>query len=128
MCRCHLADRLCAYRTWKLRHLRQAAKALQLDVLCEVHNREELDRALSLECELYGVNSRDLHTFAVDVAAAEELAQHLPEDAVRVAESGLGSHADILRMQQAGYNAFLIGESLMRAADPGTALAALLAG
>ncbi|MGI4853488.1 MAG: indole-3-glycerol phosphate synthase TrpC [Janthinobacterium lividum] len=112
----------------ELRHLRTAARDLQLDVLCEVHNGKELDRALPLDCEMYGVNSRDLRTFTVDVAAAEELAQHLPSDAVRVAESGLGSHADILRMKDAGYNAFLIGESLMRAADPGKALAALLAG
>lgn len=130
--RAHCADAVLlivsALTDAELQHLRQAAKALQLDVLCEVHNREELDRALPLDCEMYGVNSRDLHTFAVDVAAAEELAQHLPTDAVRVAESGLGSHADILCMQRAGYNAFLIGESLMRAADPGTALAALLAG
>lgn len=130
--RAHCADAVllivAALTDGELQHLRQAAKSLQLDVLCEVHNRAELDRALPLDCELYGVNSRDLRTFAVDVAAAEELAQHLPLGAVRVAESGLGSHADILRMQAAGYNAFLIGESLMRATDPGTALAALLAG
>ena len=106
--------------------LRDAARALQLDVLCEVHDRAELDRALPLDCEMYGVNSRNLRTFEVDTAAAEELAQHLPADAVRVAESGLGSHTDMQRMMQAGYNAFLIGESLMRAADPGGALAALL--
>ncbi len=99
---------------------------LQLDVLCEVHDRAELDRALPLECEMYGVNSRNLRTFTVDTAAAEELAQHLPADAVRVAESGLGSYADIQRMTRAGYNAFLIGESLMRAMDPGNALATLL--
>ncbi len=110
----------------ELKLLRASARSMQLDVLCEVHNREELDRALLLDCELYGVNSRDLRTFAVDSTAAEELAQHLPEKAVRVAESGLGSYADIQRMRQAGYNAFLIGESLMRAADPGRALAALL--
>lgn len=110
----------------ELQHLRAAARAMQLDVLCEVHDRAELDRALPLECEMYGVNSRNLRTFDVDTAAAEELAQHLPTEAVRVAESGLGSHADIQRMTRAGYNAFLIGESLMRAADPGDALGALL--
>ena len=129
--RAHYADAVllivAALSDDELKHLRASARDLQLDVLCEVHNRAELDRALPLGCEMYGVNSRDLRTFKVDVPAAEELAQHLPLNAVRVAESGLGSHQDILRMQRAGYNAFLIGESLMRAADPGTALAALLA-
>lgn len=128
--RAHRADAIllivAALSDGELKHLRQSARDLQLDVLCEVHNRAELDRALPLDCEMYGVNSRDLRTFVVDVAASEELAQHLPETAIRVAESGLGSHADIGRMQQAGYNAFLIGESLMRATDPGQALASLL--
>ena len=110
----------------ELRQLRDTARDLQLDVLCEVHDRAELDRALPLDCEMYGVNSRNLRTFEVNTAEAEELAAHLPQRAVRVAESGLGSPGDIQRMARAGYNAFLIGESLMRAADPGTALAALL--
>jgi indole-3-glycerol phosphate synthase len=127
--RAHCADAIllivAALTDTELRDLRAVARALHLDVLCEVHDRAELDRALPLECEMYGVNSRNLRTFTVDTAAAEELAQHLP-DAVRVAESGLGSYADIQRMTRAGYNAFLIGESLMRAADPGEALAALL--
>ena len=128
--RAHRADAVllivAALSDSELRHLRAAARALQLDVLCEVHDRAELDRALPLDCEMYGVNSRNLRTFEVNTAEAEELAQHLPADAVRVAESGLGSHADILRMARAGYNAFLIGESLMRVPDPGEALAALL--
>ncbi len=110
----------------KLKHLREAARAADLDVLCEVHDRAELDRALPLGCEMYGVNSRNLRTFAVDTGASEELAQHLPASSVRVAESGIGSPADIQRMSQAGFNAFLIGESLMRAADPGAALASML--
>ena len=128
--RAHCADAIllivAALSDAELKHLREAARTLQLDVLCEVHDRDELDRALPLECEMYGVNSRDLRSFVVDTAAAEQLARHLPAHAVRVAESGLGSYADIQRMTQAGYNAFLIGESLMRAADPGEALAALL--
>jgi indole-3-glycerol phosphate synthase len=107
--------------------LREAARVLQLDVLCEVHDRAELDRALVLDCEMYGVNSRNLKTFEVDTAEAERLAQLLPADVVRVAESGIGSAADIQRMGAAGYNAFLIGESLMRQADPGDALAGLIA-
>ncbi len=128
--RAHRADAIllivAALTDAELGRLRGTARELQLDVLCEVHDGEELDRALPLECEMYGVNSRNLRTFEVDTVAAEELAQRLPEDAVRVAESGLGSHGDIQRMISAGYNAFLIGESLMRAADPGDALAALL--
>jgi indole-3-glycerol phosphate synthase len=72
------------------------------------------------------VNSRNLKTFHVDTAEAEKLAALLPADAVRVAESGIGGPADIARMSAAGYNAFLVGESLMRCADPGEALRALL--
>ncbi len=109
----------------ELKHLRAAARAAELDVLCEVHDRAELDRALPLGCELYGVNSRDLRTFQVNPWASAELAQHLPAESIRVAESGMGSLADIQRMADAGFNAFLIGESLMRAADPGIALAAM---
>ncbi len=110
----------------ELKHLRAAARGLQLDVLCEVHNRAELDRVLELDCEMVGINSRDLRTFAVDTVAAAELAQYLPAGVVRVAESGIGSRADIERMTHAGFDAFLIGESLMRQPDPGTALQALL--
>lgn len=110
----------------ELKHLHASARQYGMDVLCEVHNREELDRALALDCELIGVNSRDLRTFHVDIAGAEELAQHLPANVVRVAESGIGSHSDIKRMLKAGYNAFLVGESLMRQPDPGAALQALM--
>jgi indole-3-glycerol phosphate synthase len=110
----------------ELRDLRQAARAMGLDVLCEVHDRAELDRALVLDCEMVGVNSRNLRTFEVNTTEAEKLAELLPPDVVRVAESGIGNGADIVRMMAAGYNAFLIGESLMRADDPGEALQALL--
>ena len=111
----------------ELRVLREAAHKAELDVLCEVHSPEEIERVLPLGCEIYGVNCRDLRTFQVDSAAADRMAAMLPSDAVRVAESGIGSAADIARLQSVGFNAFLIGESLMRAADPGAALAALLA-
>ena len=110
----------------ELKYLRGAARAMGLDVLCEVHDREQLDRALPLECEMVGVNSRNLRTFEVNSAEAEKLASLLPTDVVRVAESGIGSAGDIRRMTAAGYNAFLIGESLMRAPNPGDALLALL--
>lgn len=111
----------------ELKRLRDAARAMHLDVLCEVHDRTELERALALDCEMYGVNSRNLKTFEVDTAEAERLASLLPQDRVRVAESGINSAEDIRRMSAAGYNAFLIGESLMRQADPGEALQRLIA-
>jgi len=110
----------------ELRTLRQSAKAHGLDVLCEVHDRAELDRALALDCECVGVNSRDLRTFEVSLERACELADKLPASPVRVAESGIHTAADMQRLRAAGYDAFLIGESLMRQAHPGEALAKLL--
>jgi indole-3-glycerol phosphate synthase len=107
--------------------LRDSARAMGLDVLCEVHDREELERALDLDCECVGVNSRDLKTFEVSLDRACELAALLPESAVKVAESGIHSAADMKRLRAAGYEAFLIGESLMRKDDPGAALRELLA-
>jgi len=112
----------------ELRHLRDAARAHNLDVLCEVHDAEELDRALTLECECVGVNSRDLRTFEVSLERACELAAKLPKNAVRVAESGIHTVADMQLLRSAGYDAFLIGESLMRKPDPGDALKDLLNG
>ncbi|MBS1813464.1 MAG: indole-3-glycerol phosphate synthase TrpC [Acidobacteria bacterium] len=110
----------------ELKTLRASAKSHGLDVLCEVHDAEELARVRDLGCEAYGVNSRNLKTFEVSLDLAEQLAAELPRDAVRVAESGIHSAADIERMQRAGYEAFLVGESLMRQPDPGTALRELL--
>ncbi len=112
----------------ELRLLRDEARRWELDVLCEVHDRAELERALGLDCECVGVNSRDLRTFEVSLDRACELAQHLPANAVRVAESGISTHADIERLRAAGYEAFLIGESLMRQPNPGEALRRLLQG
>ncbi len=110
----------------ELRTLRDEARRCELDVLCEVHDREELDRALALDCECVGVNSRDLRTFAVSLERACELARHLPANVVRVAESGIGTRADMDRLQAVGFEAFLIGESLMRQPHPGDALRTLL--
>lgn len=110
----------------ELRTLRESARSHGLDVLCEVHDAEELERALALECECVGVNSRDLRTFEVSLERACELAERLPKSAVRVAESGIHTQADMLRLRAAGYEAFLIGESLMRESRPGAALAHLL--
>jgi len=110
----------------ELRLLRDSARSHGLDVLCEVHDREELERALTLDCECVGVNSRDLKTFEVSLERACELAAMLPESAVKVAESGIHTAADMKRLRDAGYEAFLIGESLMRKAKPGVALKELL--
>ena len=112
----------------ELRTLREAARRCELDVLCEVHDRAELDRVLELDCECVGVNSRDLRTFEVSLERACELAKHLPAGTVRVAESGIHTRADMDRLRGAGYEAFLIGESLMRRPDPGEGLGELLAG
>jgi indole-3-glycerol phosphate synthase len=110
----------------ELRRLRDVARAQGLDVLCEVHDRQEAERALVLDCECVGVNSRDLRTFEVSLDRACELAAKLPKDAVKVAESGIHTAADMQRLRAAGYDAFLIGESLMRKAKPGDALRELL--
>jgi indole-3-glycerol phosphate synthase len=110
----------------ELRMLRDSAKGHGLDVLCEVHDAEELERALMLDCECVGVNSRDLRTFEVSLDRACELAEKLPKSAVRVAESGIHTAADMQRLRAAGFEAFLIGESLMRQSHPGGALAHLL--
>ncbi len=98
-----------------------------LDVLCEVHDEEELQRALDAGFNLIGVNSRDLRSFEVDLETAFRLAELIPANVLRVAESGIQSGADIVRLRAAGYQAFLIGESLMKAASPGEALRVLIA-
>ncbi len=98
-----------------------------LDVLCEVHDEEELKRALEAGCNLIGVNSRDLRSFQVDLQTAFLLAEKLPPDILAVAESGIHSGYDLARLRAVGYKAFLIGESLMKEESPGEALGKLLA-
>jgi len=111
----------------ELKNLKAAAQAMELDTLCEVHNREELERVVDLGCDAYGVNARNLNTFDVSLDVSLELLAMLPANAVKVAESGIHSAADLQRLRAAGYDAFLVGESLMRQASPGEALRALLA-
>ncbi|MGA9813136.1 MAG: indole-3-glycerol phosphate synthase TrpC, partial [Terriglobales bacterium] len=107
--------------------LSNRARDLGLDVLCEAHSEEELRRALETGCDLVGVNNRDLRTFKVDVNTALRLAEMIPKNVVSVAESGIDSGADVFRLRAAGYRAFLIGESLMKAESPAEALRTLFA-
>jgi indole-3-glycerol phosphate synthase len=112
----------------ELTSLARAAQAHGLDVLCEVHDGEEIKRALDAGCNLIGVNTRDLRTFKVDLQTAFDLAEKFPAGVVRVAESGIRSPEDVAKLRAAGYHAFLIGESLMRVEDPGDALRELMRG
>ena len=102
------------------------ARSHSLDVLCEAHDEPELQRALDAGCDLIGINSRNLRTFEVNLETAFRLVEKMPAACVRVAESGIQSGADIARLRAAGYEAFLIGESLMKAESPGEALAKLM--
>ena len=110
----------------ELRTLGEEAREHALDVLCETHNREEMDRALALGFTLVGVNSRDLRTFTMHPELLHELAALAPANVTLVAESGLRTPEELDALRAAGYSAFLIGESLMRQPDPGEALAHLL--
>jgi indole-3-glycerol phosphate synthase len=97
--------------------LESSAEHWGLDVLIEVHNEEELDRALRLRSRMIGINNRDLHTFETTLATTERLAPRIPKDRMVVGESGLFTPADLARLARANVNAFLIGESLMRQQD-----------
>lgn len=110
----------------ELSRFRDTARQWQLDVLCEVHDEEELARAVALGFDIIGVNNRNLKTFEVSLATAERLAGRIPAGALKVAESGIYKGEDIRRLRESGYEAFLIGESLMKAADPGEALRELI--
>ncbi len=111
----------------ELKMLAGRAADYKLDVLCEVHDQEELQRAVDAGCTLIGVNSRDLRTFKVDLEAVFRLADLIPKNVLRVAESGIHNGGDIARLRAVGYQAFLIGESLMKAKSPGEALKEILA-
>ncbi|MGE5323000.1 MAG: indole-3-glycerol phosphate synthase TrpC [Actinomycetota bacterium] len=108
------------------RKLLDCAGAMDLDVLCEVHDHEELRRALEGGAEVIGVNSRDLKTFHVSLDTAIEIAENIPNHILKIAESGIEKGEDIRELHSSGYQAFLIGETLMRADDPGRKLQQLL--
>ena len=106
----------------QLRRLYDAARDIQLDILVEVHNLPEMERALDLGADLIGINNRNLKTFTTDLATTEQLADEVPDNVILVSESGLKNSQDAQRALNAGANAILIGETLMRHDDPTRAL------
>ena len=106
--------------------LHALASQLGMEVLAEAHNHRELDMVLEAGAVIVGINSRDLKTFCTDLDAMADLLRLIPSTCVRVAESGVHDHTDILRLREAGADAFLVGTQLMRARDPGAELAQLL--
>ena len=98
----------------QLREFSELARELRLDTLLEIHDAEELERALELPVDLIGINNRNLKTFVTDLGITEQLAGRIPKQQLAVAESGINNRADIERLRAAGAGAFLIGESLMR--------------
>jgi indole-3-glycerol phosphate synthase len=109
-----------------LKHLYDTAKDLLLDVLVEVHDLSEMERAIDLGADLIGINNRNLKTFAIDLATTEALVGEVPDEVLLVSESGIKTLADAQRVLDAGANAVLIGESLMRSADPAIEIQAYL--
>jgi indole-3-glycerol phosphate synthase len=132
--RAHRADAIlliaAALRNEEMQRLAALAHSLQLDVRVEVHTAEELSRVLDAlgesGADAIGVNNRDLKTLEVRLETSLALVERIPQSVVRVAESGIGTAEDLGRLRAAGFDAFLIGESLMRQVDPGTALESLM--
>jgi indole-3-glycerol phosphate synthase len=106
----------------EIAQFRRTAQQYGMAALVEIHDEAELDKALEAGADLIGVNNRDLRTFEVSLETAERLAPRLPREAVRVAESGIHGRADVERLTAAGYQAFLVGEHLMRSGDPKRAI------
>jgi indole-3-glycerol phosphate synthase len=134
--RAHHADAIlliaAALRDSELKRFAQTARELSLDALVEVHTADELERVLDTlgdaGADAIGVNNRNLKTFEVRLETSLDLASRIPHAVVRVAESGISTSGDLAQLRSAGFDAFLIGESLMRMPDPGAALSELLAG
>jgi indole-3-glycerol phosphate synthase len=102
--------------------LAETAAEFDLDVLVEVHDRAELDRALELSTPLVGINNRDLHTFETNLNTTVDLLAHIPADRVVITESGIHTATDVALMREHNVYAFLVGEAFMRAPDPGSKL------
>jgi indole-3-glycerol phosphate synthase len=109
-----------------LRDLIALGREIGMEPLIEVHTAVELERALAASAKIVGVNNRDLKTMTVRIETSLELIEQIPENCVAVSESGIRNHEDLVKMRQAGFDAFLIGEHLMAAADPREALFELL--
>lgn len=108
------------------RALLALGRSLEMEPLVEVHSRQELERVLSAGAKIIGVNNRDLQDFSVHLKTSIELVRDIPEDCIAVSESGLRTREDLVRLSEAGFDAFLIGERLMQQDHPGHALRALL--
>ncbi|MCD6007684.1 indole-3-glycerol phosphate synthase TrpC [Halomonas sp. IOP_31] len=106
----------------RLKDLHQQAVALGMDVLVEVHDALELERALALELTLVGINNRDLHSFETSLGTTFQLLSRIPEQVTVITESGIHTRGDVEHMREYGVNGFLVGEAFMREADPGSAL------
>jgi indole-3-glycerol phosphate synthase len=134
--RAHRADAIlliaAALTDAELKQFAQSAHVFQLDVLVEVHTADELTRVLDAlgetGADAIGVNNRDLKSFEVSLETSIALVERIPASVIRVTESGIFTSGDISRLRSAGFDAFLIGESLMRQPDPGKALAELITG
>jgi indole-3-glycerol phosphate synthase len=109
----------------RLAALEACAIDYRMDVLVEVHDENELERALKLKTQLIGINNRDLRTFNVSLQTTLDLAAKAPADRIIVTESGIVAQRDVAQMRRHGVNVFLVGEAFMRAPDPGDALSAL---
>ena len=119
---------LAALTDVEARELEELARALDMDVLAEVHDQREVQRAMGLETPLIGINNRNLKTLVTDLATTEKLAPEIPADRFLIAESGIRSHADVRRLAAVGVQCYLVGESLLRQPDVTAATRALLTG
>jgi indole-3-glycerol phosphate synthase len=110
----------------ELRELLELGRSLKIEPLVEVHSHEELGRVIAVGAKIIGVNNRDLRNFEVHLEASLELIESIPDECIAVSESGLKTHADLVRLRAAGFDAFLVGETLMKANDPGEPLRELI--
>jgi indole-3-glycerol phosphate synthase len=110
----------------EMRDFRELAEGYRMDAIVEIHDEDELHAAIASGAQIIGVNNRNLHTFEVNLEVSLRLAEKIPAGAVRIAESGINSRADVERLSAAGYQSFLVGEHLMKSPDPALALRAML--